>query len=176
MNSARPERAERGSPGSRPERGGSPDFPAEAEPNESCAPSSPEGSRPSGADGSRAAAGGSFPLQATGRLEVVERTHALIAWILPTVARFPRAHRYSLGSRIEGRVYGVLERLVRAAFLDRSRKGAALDDANIEVEVLRHEFRIAFSLRLVSAGQVEHATRMLDEVGRQIGGWRRSVR
>ncbi len=101
-------------------------------------------------------------------------TIALIAWILPTVARFPRARRYSLGSRIEARVYGVLERLVRAAFLDRSRKGVALDDANIEIEVLRHEFRIAFSLRLVSAGQVEHATRMLDEVGRQIGGWRRS--
>lgn len=65
---------------------------------------------------------------------------------------------------------------MRAAYLDRMRKMAALDDANVEVEVLRHEFRIAYSLRLVSAGQVEHATRMLDEVGRQVGGWRRSVR
>lgn len=176
MNSARPERAESGSPGSRPERGESLDSPAEAEPNESCAPSSPERSDPTGSKRSRAAAAGSFFPQATGRLEVVERTHALIAWILPAVARFPRAHRYSLGSRIEARVYGILERLVRAAYLDRSRKGIALDDANIEVEVLRHEFRIVFSLRLVSAGQVEHATSMLDEVGRQIGGWRRSVR
>lgn len=171
MNSARSERAECGSPGSRPERGEVAGESAAAEPNESCAPPSPERS-----DRSRAAAGGFVVVEPKGRLEVVERTHALISWILPAVARFPRAHRYSLGARIESRAYGLLERLVRAAYLDRMRKAAALDDANVEVEVLRHEFRIAYSLRLVSAGQVEHATRMLDEVGRQVGGWRRSVR
>ena len=171
MRSARTERAECGSPGSRPERGESAGESRDAAPNESCAPPSPEGS-----DRSRAAAGGFSRVEPKGRLEVVERTHALIAWLLPAVARFPRAHRYSLGSRIESRGYGLLERLVRAAYLERSRKGVVLDDANIEIEILRHEFRIAYSLRLVSAGQVRHATSMLDDVGKQVGGWRRSVR
>jgi hypothetical protein len=106
----------------------------------------------------------------------VERAHALIAWLLPVVARFPKHHRFSLGTRIEARAYAVLEQLVRAAYAERIRKAPLLDDANVALELLRHEFRIAFSQRLVSTGQVEHATRLIDEVGRQVGGWRRSLR
>ncbi len=174
MNSAAHERAKVGSPGSRPERGESGVSSVIVEPNESCAPSSPDGS-----NRSRAAAGGVLPISETpvakGRIEVVERTHALIAWILPVVAHFPKHHRYSLGTRIETQVYAVLEQLVRAAYADRVYKVSLLDDANITLEVLRHNFRIAFSLKLVSIGQVEHATRLLDEVGKQVGGWRRNL-
>ena len=175
MKSARSERAECGSPGSRPARGDVAEISVVAEPNESCAPSSPEGSMRS-----RAAAGGVSqgvdPVPPSGRLEVVERAHALIAWLLPVVARFPKHHRFSLGTRIEARAYAVLEQLVRAAYAERIRKAPLLDDANVALELMRHEFRIAFSQRLVSTGQVEHATRLIDEVGRQVGAWRRSLR
>ena len=85
-------------------------------------------------------------------------------------------HRFSLGTRIDARAYAVLEQLVRAADAERIRKAPLLDDANVALELMRHEFRIAFSQRLVSTGQVEHATRLIDEVGRQVGAWRRSLR
>ena len=65
---------------------------------------------------------------------------------------------------------------MRAAYAERIRKAPLLDDANVALELMRHEFRIAFSQRLVSTGQVEHATRLIDEVGRQVGAWRRSLR
>lgn len=166
-----PERAKVGCPGSRPERGPS-GLAAEPEPNVASArPSPPPGE----------AAGGVFAVaegpRTSGpqRPEVVERAHALLAWAVPTVARFPRAYRFTLGERIERRLYDLLEHLVRATYARAGEKLQRLDQANVELEVLRHEVRLAFGFRLLSGNQVEHVTRLADGVGRQIGGWRRSV-
>lgn len=102
--------------------------------------------------------------------------HALLAWAVPAVARFPRSYRFTLGERIEQRLYGVLERLIRATYAPRADKPRLLADANVDLEVLRHEIRLAFGFRLLSAAQVEHVTRLSDAVGRQVGGWLRSLR
>jgi len=134
------------------------------EPNGVCAPPPP----PAGE-----AAGGLLGLASSGpkRPEVVEHVHALLAWAVPTIGKFPRAYRFTLGERIERRLYDLLELLIRATYAARPEKRALLLEANVTLEVLRHELRIAFGFRLLSAGQLEHAVRLSDAVGRQVGGW-----
>jgi hypothetical protein len=159
-----PERADGGSPGSRPERAS---LPAEAgEPNGACAlPSPPHGE----------AAGGLSAGDGPSRPEVVEHAHALLRWAVPAVGKFPRSFRFTLGERIERRLYDVLELLVRASYAKRAHKRPLLGDANVALEVLRHELRLALGFGLLTARQIEHATRLLDAVGRQVGGWLRTV-
>lgn len=167
MTSSRPplERAEAGSPGSRPECAG---LPLEAgEPNAACAlPSPPHG----------AAAGGHFRGEAPGRPEVVEHAHALLRWAVPAVGKFPRSFRFTLGERMERRLYDILECLVRASFERGGDKGRLLREVNVALEVLRHEVRLCLDFRLLSEPQVEHVTRLVDAVGRQVGGWLRAIR
>jgi hypothetical protein len=55
-------------------------------------------------------------------------------------------------------------------------KIALLDAANLKVEMLRHLVRLAKDLQVLNVSRYEHAARLLDDVGRQIGGWRRSRR
>ena len=166
MTQSLPERAECGSPGSRPERGLA--HESESEPNVVCARPSP----PSG----KAAGGSLVSPDGSGRPEVVERARALLGWAIPLVAKFPRSFRFTLGERMERRLYDLLEGLVRASYAKRVDKAAILAETNLCLEVFRHELRLAFDFRLFSAGQIEHATRLCNDVGNQVGGWLRSLR
>ena len=102
----------------------------------------------------------------------VEQTHELLAWLIPRLDDFPRARRFTLGDRLETGLLAVLEDLVDAAY--RRDKGVALDHANRRLAVVRHLWRLAFELKLINLRRYEYASRMLDDLGRQIGGWKRS--
>jgi len=106
---------------------------------------------------------------------VVEAARDLLLWVVPTVAKFPRSVRFTLGERIERRVYDILEDLVRANYTKRTAKAEPLERARLSIAVLRHEGRVAFDLKHLQARQLEHLTRLLDDVGKQCGGWLRSL-
>jgi hypothetical protein len=148
----------------------------DAEPNVARAPSSPPSGKAAG--GLSAAGDTAAPLptqQLLGRPEVIEHARTLLLWAIPAVGKFPRDHRFTLGDRIQHRLYGLLELLLRATYAARSHKRPLLQDANVELEILRHELRLALDLQLLSDRQIEHATRLIDAVGKQVGGWLRSV-
>ncbi len=56
------------------------------------------------------------------------------------------------------------------------RKYEALVDADFHLERLKLYNRLAVQLRLSNVGQYEHLSRQLDELGRLLGGWMRSLR
>ena len=99
----------------------------------------------------------------------VERCHELIAWLIPRLDDFPRARRFTLGERLESGFLDVLEALLDAAY---SRdKRTPLRRANRRLAVNRHLWRLALELRTVNLKRYEHGNRLIDELGRQIGGW-----
>ncbi len=104
----------------------------------------------------------------------VQRAYDLTVWLLRKVEKFPRAHRYVLGDRLSTRALDLVELLTAAAYT--SDKTAVLDQANTAVNSLRIVLRIAFTLELMGAGSEEYAAERLEEIGRMIGGWRKSSR
>lgn len=174
-----PESAKCGSPGSRPERAIAPQAVVGGEPNVVCARSSPPAGEAAGGLSIASAqtdVTSALRVAGPGRPEVIERVHALLAWAIPVVGKFPRAYRFTLGDRLQQRLYGLLETLLHATYATRPDKAPLLRTANVNLEILRHELRLAFSFRLLSARQIEHASRLEQEVGRQLGGWLRSLR
>lgn len=151
----------------------------EPEPNVACAPSSPPSGKAAGglspAVAADASASAAPTQQLLGRPEVVEHARTLLLWAIPAVGKFPREHRFVLGDRMQHRLYGLLEILLRATYASRREKAPLLRDANVELEILRHELRVARDLHLLSDRQIEHATRLIAAVGKQVGGWMRSV-
>jgi hypothetical protein len=102
---------------------------------------------------------------------IFTKTYDLLAWLLPAVARFPRPLRPSLGHQIEDAAFGFHHAVLRA----RRESRPELAAADVELAALRIYLRLAFDLRCVSLAQYEHAARMVDELGRLIGGWKRKV-
>jgi len=104
--------------------------------------------------------------------KAVDDAHALLAWMLPQIDKLPRARKFTLGGRIEEGLLFVLERLIEAAY---SRdKQAALQAANLRLEVIRHLWRLAFESRGVAHKSWNHGAELMVDLGRQIGGWRKA--
>jgi hypothetical protein len=102
-------------------------------------------------------------------LKIIEQTYKLVVWSVQHIGRFPRSHRHSLGIRLEQRLYSVLERLLRAKFT-RDRQDL-LQSVNLELELLRFEFRLAKDLKCLSVESYGSASRFVNEIGRLLGGW-----
>ena len=52
--------------------------------------------------------------QPAGELLVIDKAYELVLWSCRHVANFPRSHRFTLGERMERRLYDLLELLRRA--------------------------------------------------------------
>ncbi len=104
--------------------------------------------------------------------QAVQSCHELLLWLIPQLDKFPRVRRFTLGERIEAGLIDVLERLVEAAYS--RNKDASLRHANLKLEVVRHLWRLAHELNVMATRQYEHGARLIDDLGRQIGGWLRS--
>ena len=90
-------------------------------------------------------------------------------WLMPTVEKFPRSHKFTVGDRIGIAALDVLDMLIEATYTrDRLQP---LRQANLGIEKLRFLLRLAADLRLLDRRRYEHAARVLDETGRLIGGW-----
>ena len=78
-------------------------------------------------------------------LTVITKTCDLIVWSCQHTSRFPRNHRFVLGERIERHLYDLLETLIRARYT--RQRQALLEQANLTLEVLRFQMRLAKDLQ-----------------------------
>jgi len=102
--------------------------------------------------------------------QAVQSCHELLAWIIPQLDKLPRARRFTLGERIETGLLYVLERLIEAAY-GHSRE-QSLQRANLRLDTVRHLWRLSHELHALPTRSYGHGSRLLEDVGRQIGGWR----
>ena len=104
---------------------------------------------------------------------VIDKTYEFTVWTCEHIARFSRAHRFTLGDRLERQVNRVLEGLLRARY-DRGERLLLLRQVNVELELLRFQLRLARDLKCLSLDSFGHAASVLTEVGRMVGGWIRT--
>ncbi|MSO77758.1 MAG: diversity-generating retroelement protein Avd [Alphaproteobacteria bacterium] len=102
----------------------------------------------------------------------LEAMYRFQVWLVPTVEKFPRSQKFLLGDRIQATALDVLERLIDATYT--RARDRLLGDANLGIEKLRFLIRFAMDLRCLDPRRYEHAARSLDEVGRLVGGWRKT--
>ena len=105
-------------------------------------------------------------------LIVITKTYDLILWSCNHTSKFPRNHRFVLGERIERNLYSLLETLIRAKYTKNRQR--LLEDANLTLEVLRFQMRLAKDLQCLKVESYGFAAKSIDEIGRLVGGWLRS--
>jgi hypothetical protein len=102
----------------------------------------------------------------------LDKAYGLALWLIAKTAAMPRAHQFTLGDRIYSQSLDLVTTLTQASFSrDKSR---ALETASGRVNSLRILLRLAKDIQLFSFDAYTYATGLLDEIGRMIGGWRKS--
>lgn len=103
-------------------------------------------------------------------IPVILKLYDLMLWTLNHTARFPRHHRYSLGLKIEATLFDLLEILIEARYV--REKAALLDRANIVLERLRFQMRLAKDVAVLPVKSYAFQAEKVEEIGRMIGGWK----
>ena len=106
-------------------------------------------------------------------LTIITHTYDLRVWTLQHTVKFPRSHRHELGRWIENKMHELFDLLIEAKFT--AQKAGILRKAALRVEDLRFLFRTAKDMHLISLKSQGYAAERLQEIGRQLGGWRRTV-
>ncbi len=105
--------------------------------------------------------------------KVVQDCHNLMIWLIPLLDNFPRNRRFTLGERLESGLLEILELLVEAAYVKNKRD--LLKRANSRLAVMRHLWRMAYELRTIPTNRYEYGARLLEDLGKQVGGWLKSI-
>jgi len=106
-------------------------------------------------------------------IKIVNDTYNYIKWVLPIIAKYPRNYRYTLGTRIENTLYDFMELLQKSYFV--TDKHMYLPDASIKLEHLRIILRLSYDLRLFG-NKIHHAMiEQMENIGKQLGGWIKSL-
>ena len=108
-------------------------------------------------------------MKKTEELVVITKTYDLILWSYNHTSRFPRQHRFVLGERLERSLYDLLELLIQAKY--QRERGSLLKAANLKLEILRFQVRLAKDLQCLKLSSYKFASRAIEEIGRLIGGW-----
>ncbi|MBI4603832.1 MAG: diversity-generating retroelement protein Avd [Planctomycetes bacterium] len=106
-------------------------------------------------------------------LKVISDFYDLMLYLIQRIEKFPRHHRYSLGIAMENRLQAILALLLQAKYS--REKAEHLAKANLELEVLRFQARLAKDLRALPLNSHGLTAERMQDVGAQIGGWLRSA-
>jgi cytosine/adenosine deaminase-related metal-dependent hydrolase len=104
---------------------------------------------------------------------IFTRTYDLLRWLIPLTVKFPRTHRFVLAARVQETALRFQERLIEAGRT--SQPVRILAEADTDLAKLRLYMRLCRDLQLIAFNQYEHGQRLVDEVGRLMGGWRKKV-
>ena len=102
---------------------------------------------------------------------VFVKTYDLLAWLIPQTLQFPKSQRFVMAQRLQDAALDLHELLVAAGKTQRAERRRTLVQADIRLEQLRLHWRLCRTLELLPPGRYEHGARMIDEVGRLLGGW-----
>jgi hypothetical protein len=100
---------------------------------------------------------------------IFAKTYDFLVWLIPQTLKFPKSQRFVLAQRLHDAALDFHALLIRARRVRPNRE--VLVAADVELETVRLHLRLAHELKLLSAGQYEHASRAIVEIGRLLGGW-----
>lgn len=109
---------------------------------------------------------------------ILNKIYDLWKTMLPVAAKLPRQYKFVLGERIQNLASDLMELSVEAYFspsMESNAKKQTLQKANLKIELLRRYLRVAFDLGLLPMKSLEHLQRQVDEIGRMLGGWIKSL-
>jgi hypothetical protein len=97
------------------------------------------------------------------------KTYDLVRWLIPMTIKFPRHQRFVLAEAVQRTALRFQERLIEAVRAPDPRP--VLRQADVDLIKLRFYLRLCRDMKLISVKQYAHASRMVSEVGRLLGGW-----
>ncbi len=107
-------------------------------------------------------------------LKILQKCYDMIQYGYICLRQYPKAEKHTLAAETKQSMLELLRLIIRAN--KRYYKKTTIQDLDVELDTLRHYIRLAKDLRFLPFRQYENWVAMLNEIGRMIGGWQKSVK
>lgn len=88
----------------------------------------------------------------------------------------PKQDRHTVWQRTEQSNLHLIETIFRAASRTKDEKIPLLDEASVQLNLLRLHIRLAYDTKGINNGKYVTLQERIDEIGRMLGGWLKSLR
>ena len=102
----------------------------------------------------------------------LKETYGLWQSFLP---HFPKAHRFTLGSKIDEVFLHAIEYCFLASYSKQTEKIVLLDRCIARIDLLKLFIDLAFDIQALDIKKYERLAEAFYEIGRMLGGWRRQL-
>ena len=106
---------------------------------------------------------------------IFSKTYDLLLWLMPATTKFPREQRFVMAKNVQETALRFQEALIEAGVGHGRSRNRALVQADVELTKLRFYLRLCKDMKLLKLNQYKHVASMVAEVGRLLGGWRKSI-
>jgi len=95
--------------------------------------------------------------------------------LMNLVPHIAKGARYTLGARIENKFLDLLELSYIAYFTGKEKKAEKITECILITDTLKFFLSVAWEGKLISNKQCEDMALKLEEIGKMLGGWRKSL-
>ena len=106
-------------------------------------------------------------------LKILQKTNDMIEYGYIALRQFPKSERHTLAAEIKRSMYEFLRLIIRGN--KKYFKKTTLQDADIELDNIRHLIRLGQSLGFLPFKKYEVWSKLLNEIGKMLGGWIKST-
>ncbi len=103
-------------------------------------------------------------------LIVFQKTYDFLLWVKPTVQRFAKVHKYSLGVELERETIQLMRQIIQAN-MHKAGKRERIAECIVRYETVKIFIRLSKDFKLLNVKQYEYSAVKLNEIGRLLGGW-----
>lgn len=103
-------------------------------------------------------------------------THDMLAWLTDHLESWPRAQRFFLAQEAMSAASEFYRLLLHARKVLASERGQVLLQADVRLEMLKGFLRLGHEKHYMSTGQYAHVSKVLVEIGNELGGWRKAIK
>lgn len=108
-------------------------------------------------------------------IPVIKKVYELYKTFYNYSKLFPKKDKYTLGNKCEMYIIDTLELLIAAGSAPKNEKYAIIRQANIKFDTLKIFIRLANEVNMLDAKKYLTLQQQLQEIGRMIGGWQKSL-
>lgn len=109
-------------------------------------------------------------------LPVINRTQELYEACLKITEKLPSLKWQTLSRRLEDNILQCLELFIMAKHAPSANKEIYLIKATVRLEIVQFQLRIFLTAKLANETTLHQLQAKTTEIGRMLGGWRKSVR
>lgn len=109
-------------------------------------------------------------------IPIIQKTYDLYRDLHGLQKTVPKMERHSLWQKVETTTLDALETLLKTGYLPHEKRAEYLIRASVQIDMLRLFIRLSFDIKAINQKSYVALQESVDEIGRMLGGWIKSLK